>query len=152
MCDTDEPVSAFIEGCDFDNDEIISERVNYDPNIIKPILRDISDITIEEAIELVDIGVFSYKKPKSNIKIKNNIECKTLFIDFDVIGFNNETSTSKFSLNLKDNNFNLYEINSYNEFNLIVLLNPYKITVYILSKGFNLGLLKEGSYIIRNLK
>ena len=71
ICDTDQPVQDKIEGCDFERDLIISERTNYDPSIIKPILRDISDITKEEALEAANIVWFAIGNKKiEDVEIK----------------------------------------------------------------------------------
>lgn len=44
---------AIIEGCDFVQNKIICERANFDPSVVKPILRPITDMKKEEAIEVL---------------------------------------------------------------------------------------------------
>jgi hypothetical protein len=44
---------AYIEGVDIVANKVICERANFDPSVIKPILRPISSMKIEEAIEVI---------------------------------------------------------------------------------------------------
>ena len=46
--DTDQPVPSTIEGIDGVLNMVISERVNYNPNVIKPILRRFENLSRHE--------------------------------------------------------------------------------------------------------
>jgi len=49
--DGGKPVShPRIEGVDIDCNEVIAERTNYKPNQIKPILKELEDITVEDVV------------------------------------------------------------------------------------------------------
>ncbi len=48
-----EPVTDIIEGVDLHINAIISERTNYEPHQIKPILKRLIDITLEDVIYIV---------------------------------------------------------------------------------------------------
>ena len=49
-----DPVSHYLEGIDWSNDKVIAERVSWDYNQIKPILRPFSSLTEEEKNQLVN--------------------------------------------------------------------------------------------------
>lgn len=51
--DGGEPVSDTIEGIDLHLNKVISERANYDPIQIKPILKQLENITLEEVVYIV---------------------------------------------------------------------------------------------------
>lgn len=170
ICDTDQPVPDTIEGCDFVQDKIIAERTDWDPSVIKPILRDISDMTREEALEVADMVWFAI----GNGKIKT-VELKTTTIfPFAAIYFdwspdqesydraddkkewlihNGEVKVEKFVLSL-DNGHHTIKLYKIENEKLIIwpVYQSHKVTAYLLGKGFNLGILEEGTYIIRNKK
>lgn len=52
ITDTDEPVLSTIEGIDADINMVISERVNYSPNQIKPVLRRFDSLSRHEVEDL----------------------------------------------------------------------------------------------------
>lgn len=60
--DTDHPVLDSIEGIDGVLNMVISERVNYHPSIIKPVLRRFESLSRYEVEELSELW------PKENIK------------------------------------------------------------------------------------
>lgn len=167
ICDTDNPVSDFIEGCDFVQDKIISERVNWNPEIIKPILRDISDMTIEEAVEAVNIAWWPINKQRID-----NVELKTtpLFphagiyfkwpIKENIPEGVGEEEWRLINGDFQQDEFILSFDSSHNTIRLVKIFEgktydmpiyqSHKLTIYLISKGFDLGILDEGSYIIRN--
>lgn len=175
--DTSEPVSAFIEGYDSCQDKIISERVNYDPKIIKPILRDISNITNSEALEVANLVWFALGNKKINkVEIKSTPLFPYAAIYFDWspdsdsyekaedkeewLRNNGEVKTDKFILSLDNahHTIKLFRIEqvetdsskNYEKLIPMPVYQSHKVTAYLLSKGFNLGILEEGTYIIRN--
>lgn len=52
ITDTDSPVPSTIEGIDGQLNMIISERVNYDPILIKPVLRRFNSLSRHEVEQL----------------------------------------------------------------------------------------------------
>ncbi len=175
ICDTDEPVSDYIEGCDFTNDKIIAERVDWEPEIIKPILRDISNITLEEALEVANLVWFALgnkKIDKVELKTTPIFPYAAIYFDwspdqsiYDATGYpdkaefllsNGEIKTDKFILSLDNDHhtIKLFKIEDEGRGKIIPMpvYQSHKATAYLISKGFNLGILKEGSYIIRNYK
>ena len=173
--DTDEPVSDTIEGCDFVQDKIIAERTNWDPSVIKPILRDISNIKMDEALEVANIVWFALgnkKIDKVEIKTTPLFAYAAIYFDWSVDQFifdstdyknrdeflkvNGEIKVDKFILSLDNahHTIKLFRIESEETGKLIPMqiYQSHKVTAYLIGKGFNLGILEEGSYIIRNYK
>lgn len=62
ITDTDPPVSSSIEGIDGYLNMVISERVNYEPELIKPILRRFDSLSRNEVEQLNKLW------PNENIK------------------------------------------------------------------------------------
>lgn len=154
ICDTDEPVPDIIEGCDFVQDQVICERVNWDPNIIKPVLRDISDMTLEEALEVANLVWFALGHKKINsVEIKTTPLFPYASIYFDWV-VDDVEEIDKFILSLDNahHTIKLFRIDIENNDTLIPMqvYQSHKVTAYLLGKGFNLGILEEESYIIRN--
>lgn len=175
VCDTNDPVSDHIEGCDFVNDEIISERVNYKPEIIKPILRDISNMTSEEALEVANLVWFAIgnkKIDKVEVKTTPIFPYAAIYFDwspdqmiYDSLEYDDRTEFLKDNGEIKIDKFILSLDNAHHTIKLFRIENEatgklipmpvyqsHKVTAYLLSKGFNLGILEEGTYIIRNYK
>jgi len=50
--DSSEPIPSTIEGIDIHLDAVISERVNYCPSLVKPILRNMESLNREEVEHL----------------------------------------------------------------------------------------------------
>lgn len=173
ICDTDEPVSDRIEGCDIVDDTIIAERADWNPSIIKPILRDISDMTDEEGLEVANIAWWALGNKKiEKVEVKRTPIFPYTAIYFDwapdqerydsaedkeeYIRNCGDVEVSKFVLSLDNahHTIKLYKIID-EENGKTEIMQPYqshKVTAYLLSKGFNLGILEEGTYIIRNNK
>lgn len=178
ICDTDNPAFDKIEGCDFSQDIIIAERANWNPDVIKPILRDISDMTQEEAIEAVNIIWFPVNKERiESVEIKTTPIFPWACIYFkwpvkehipegvDIKEYRlvcGDFIQKEFALCLDNNHHTIRLIEfvktviykEHNKFNSeyceLPIYQSYKLTAYLLSRGFNLGILEEGSYIIRN--
>lgn len=157
ICDTDQPVQDKIEGCDFERDLIISERVNYDPSIIKPILRDISDMTKEEALEAANIVWFAIGDKKiEDVEIKT-----TPIFPYAAIYFNwypdqwDGLESDRFILSLDNDHhtvklFQIKKLPVYEQLVPMPIYQSHKLTAYLIQRGFNLGILEEGTYLIRN--
>lgn len=158
ICDTDQPVQDIIEGCDFVQDLIISERTNYDPSIIKPILRDISDITKKEALEVANIVWFALGNKKIEaVEIKTTpiFPYAAIYFDWCQEQFNPELQPDKFILSLDNDHhtvklFQIKKLPVYEQLVPMPIYQSHKLTVYLIQKGFNIGILDEGSYLIRN--
>lgn len=76
--DTDNPVPSTIEGIDGDLNMVISERVNYPPGIIKPVLRKFENISRQEIEELNKLW------PKESIK---RTTFDSIKLDADIINY-----------------------------------------------------------------
>lgn len=150
VCDTNEPVSDFIEGCDFVQDKVIAERTTWEPEIIKPILRDISDMNKEEAIEVVNIAWWPINQQRiEEVELKTTPlfphagiyfkwPLKEDFPDEFILSFDRSHNTIRL-IKIKDEK--TYDMPIY---------QAHKLTAYLISRGFDLGLLEEGTFIIRN--
>lgn len=168
--DSAEPVSDTIEGCDYVQDKIIAERVNWSPTIIKPILRDISDITSEEALEVANLVWFARglkRIEKVEIKTTPLFPYAAIYFDwsseqrlFEIVDGKieyketlEEIVVDNFILSLDNDHhtLKLFRIDD-EECKLIPMpiYQSHKVTAYLIRKGFNLGILEEGSYIIKN--
>lgn len=167
ICDSDQPVPDYIEGCDWVQDKIIAERVNWEPEIIKPILRDLSDMTKEEALEVANLAWFAV----GNKKIET-VELKTTTLfpfvsiffsyghdDFYVWEKGEEILKQvpgNFAISLDNGQhaIKLYKIfvdnNGRERLESMPVYQSHQITWFLIRNGFNIGLLTEGSYIIRN--
>lgn len=90
----------------------------------KPVLRPLQDITKEELIEMINLI-----DPKG----KN--------------GFSKE----EFDFNV-DQTLKNIKINGFDEFELseLPIYDFFQLTAFFLSKGFNLGLLEPGTYILKS--
>lgn len=175
VCDTNEPVSDFIEGCDFVQDKVIAERTTWEPEIIKPILRDISDMNKEEAIEAVNIAWWPINRqrieevelkttplfPHAGIyfkwPIKENIpdgvseeewrkENGEFHQDEFILSFEKSHNTIRLVRVLNEEQKVRYKTEYYD----MPIYQSHKLTAYLISKGFDLGLLEEGTFVIRN--
>lgn len=115
--DGGEPVSHYIEGVDIHLNKVIAERVNYEPEQVKPILRRLEDITVEE----------------------------TVYISCDIMGYDRENDElhQKWNQNDKEqiNKFGFFQFDTRDS-----IFTP-AVTLYLISRGFNLHLLPEGSYL-----
>lgn len=157
--DTDQPVQDVIEGCDFVQDVIISERTRWDPSIIKPMLRDISDMTKEEALEVANIVWFALGNKKiEDVEIKTTpiFPYAAIYFDWCQEQFSGELQVDKFILSLDNDHhtvklFQIKKLPVYEQLIPMTIYQSHKLTVYLIQKGFNLGILEEDSYLIRNL-
>ncbi len=88
-----DPVSHWLEGIDFDLKQVIAERVNYNPDWIKLILRPLTDITNEEAIEMAELcgGI------KGEILLNRPENLKDKDIHFSVQVYTNKPKFSSYS-------------------------------------------------------
>lgn len=173
ICDTDEPVSDKIEGCDWCQDVIIAERTDWDPSLIKPILRNISDMTNEEALEVANLVWWALGNKKiESVEIKTTpiFAYAAIYFDWspdqgkydsaedkdDWVRNNGEIKVDSFVLSLDNahHTIKLFKIENVGEWNErktpMQVYQSHKVTAYLLGKGFNLGILEEGTYIIRN--
>lgn len=89
--DGGEPVPhSHIEGVDIDTDSIIAERTNYKPIQIKPILKKLEDITLEDVIHYsCDIMGYDREEDKFELWYKNDI---TQIKEFGMIQFDTKDS------------------------------------------------------------
>lgn len=76
--DTDQPVPSTIEGIDGALDMVISERVNYPPGIIKPVLRKFENLSRHEVEGLNKLW------PKESIK---RTTFDSIKLDADIINY-----------------------------------------------------------------
>jgi hypothetical protein len=76
--DTNQPVPSTIEGIDGALDMVISERVNYPPGIIKPVLRKFDNLSRHEVEGLNKLW------PKENIK---RTTFDSIKLDADIINY-----------------------------------------------------------------
>lgn len=76
---------SYIEGVDIIANKVICERANFDPSLIKPILRPISDMKIEEAIKIMEIVILNnVEYPNWNYKFwLNDYQNPTIQISND---------------------------------------------------------------------
>lgn len=72
-----EPVSSYIEGIDFVQGAVISERVNYHPSNIKPILRQFSSLSREEVEHLEKLWTRQETTEDSILSSANVVEYLT---------------------------------------------------------------------------
>lgn len=159
ICDSDEPVPDHIEGCDWYQDKILAERVSWEPEIIKPILRDISDITKEEALHIINMAWWPVNKvPIENLELKTTpvFPYAAIYFTWGPFDFweGEDKYTNEFVLSLDNDHhtIKLFSIDKEKNDKLIPMpiYQSHKITVYLIQSGFNLGFLEEGSYLIRN--
>ena len=78
ITDTDQPVPSTIEGIDGQLNMVISERVNYEPSVIKPILRRFETLSRHEVDELNKLW------PKESIKRTTE---DSILLDADIIDY-----------------------------------------------------------------
>lgn len=63
-----------IEGVDIDTNEIIAERTNYKPKQIKPILKELDNITLEDVVYYsCDIMGYDREEDKFNLWLENDL-------------------------------------------------------------------------------
>src|ERR1035437_6325938 len=78
-----EPVGHYLEGIDWCNDKVIAERVNYDYENIKPILRPLCDVTKKEILEIGKILAPEEKPTKEALKDAVEMFKTFTFEDFE---------------------------------------------------------------------
>ena len=107
-----------IEGVDIDCNEIIAERTNYKPKQIKPILRELENLTLKD----------------------------TVYISCDIMGYDRETEQEQITWHQNDVNqikeFGMIQFDTKDSIYL-----P-KVFQYLTEQGYNLHLLPHGSYLI----
>ena len=119
--DGGEPVSHYIEGVDVNQNKVIAERTNYNPEQIKPILKPLEELTIEDTV-FISCEIMEYDKPVNELEKMqwhhndlNNIK------EFGFIQFEKHDS----------------------------IWMP-KVIEYLIRKGYNLNLLPHGTYLVIN--
>lgn len=159
ICDTDEPVSDKIEGCDYEQDVIICERTNWDPDLIKPILKPISNITVEEALHVVNLAWFPVNKKlveKVEVKVTHLFPYAAIYFNWGPFDFweGEDKYENSFIMSLDNahHSIKLFSIDKENDDKLIPMqvYRGHSITAYLISRGFNVGILEEGTYILQN--
>lgn len=167
ICDSEQPVSDVIEGCDYVLDKIIAERTSWEPNIIKPILRDISDLTREEAIEAANIvwsPVNGERIEDVEIKLTPIFPHAAIYFKWPIRKSDSDDNLiqQEFALSMEKHHHTIRLVEIADvivkknglehkvEFLELPIYQSHKLTSYLISRGFNLGILDEGSYIIRN--
>lgn len=78
IMDGDEPTPSYIEGIDVHLNKVISERVNWEPEMIKPILRRFDSLSRHEVEELNKLW------PKEHI---NRTTFDSIVLDAEIIGY-----------------------------------------------------------------
>lgn len=110
-------VKYYIQGVDVNKNIVIVDSEGLDPKNITPILRRLIDITVEE----------------------------TVFITCNIMKYNQEDKESHLIWNQNDKQmiekFGFFQLEEH-DFEYIPI-----ITSYLIKRGFNLGLLPEGSYL-----
>lgn len=114
--DGGKPVSHYIEGVDIDQNKVIAERTNYNPEQIKPILRRLEDITVEETVH-ISCNILEYDMANESIHKTWNENDKKEINEFGMIQFNKQDS----------------------------IFMPL-IIAYLIKQGFNLHLIPHGTY------
>lgn len=88
--DGGDPVSNYIEGVDIYLNKVICERVNYEPEQIKPILRKLEDIKINESVH-ISCEIMGYdEEPEKHKKWNDND--KREIREFGMIQFDTQDS------------------------------------------------------------
>lgn len=114
-----EPVSHYIEGVDVYLNKVIAERVNYEPEQVKPILKDLCLLSIEDTV-YISCNIMEYDKGTKEVQKKWHKNDLNDISEYGMIQFH--TSDSIFI--------------------------P-KIAQYLTIKGYNLGLLPPGAYLLK---
>src|ERR1700741_2884227 len=115
-----ETVPHYIEGVDIHLNKVIAERVNYNPEQIKPVLKDLECLTVED----------------------------TVFISCDIMGY--ERGTVKEQKKWHQNDLrDIREYGSI-QFDTRDSIFLPKIMEYFTRKGYNLHLLPHGTYLIKH--
>ncbi len=112
-----EPVNDTIEGVDIIQNKVISERANYEPYQIVPILRKLEDITIDEVAHII-IEIQGYDDVSQKVKEDWHKEALHDILNFGYFQFDK---------------------------NQTIWTPP--ITMYLIKQGFNLHLLPHKSYV-----
>jgi len=89
--DGGEPVPhSHIEGVDIDTDEIIAERTTYKPKQIKPILKELENITIQDSV-YISVNIMGYDDEPNKHKLwhKNDVN---QIKEFGMIQFDTQDS------------------------------------------------------------
>ena len=116
-----DPVSHYIEGVDINEDKIIAERAYWKPHQIKPILKNLEEISVRETIH-ISCTIMGYDSAENeDQKIRWNKNDKTDIKEFGFIQFDKSDS----------------------------IFMPHVI-LYLMKQGYNLHLLPSGSYLIEN--
>ena len=115
-----DPAPAYIEGVDVSLNKVIAERVNYEPVQIKPILKNLEEITVEEIVH-ISCNILEYE----NGTLQEQIQWHK----------NDVTDIKEFGFFQFDKSDSIY--------------TP-QIILYLIKQGYNLHLLPNGSYLIYN--
>ncbi len=110
---------AVIEGIDVALNEVIAERINYKPEQVKPILKRMSDLTIEDTV-FISCNILNYDEDPDQHETWHNSDLNDIK-EFGFIQF--ATHDSIFMPNVIE---------------------------YFIHKGFDIGLLPHGSYLLQN--
>jgi hypothetical protein len=112
-----EPVTDTIEGVDICSNKVISERTDYEPHQVKPILKRLEDITLEEVVHII----------------------------VDIQGYNDVSQSTK-ELWHKEALFDINSFGFF-QFDKSTSIWTPSVTMYLLKKGYNLHLLPIDSYV-----
>lgn len=112
---------AYIEGVDVHLNKVIAERVNYEPIQVKPILKRLEELTIDDTI-FINCEIMGYNKPK------NHLERMKWHHD-----------------DLRD----IHEY-GFMQFATHESIWMPKITEYLVRKGYNMELIPHGTYLLQN--
>lgn len=114
-----EPVSHYIEGVDIHLNKVIAERVNYNPEEVKPILKDLKCLSIENTVH-ISCAIMEYDK-----------------------------GTKKEQKKWHENDLKDIEEFGFIQFHTSDSIWLPQIINYLIKEGFNLHLLPHGTYLIK---
>jgi hypothetical protein len=124
-----ESTGCTLEGYDWVLDKAITERVNYDPSLIKPILRFLNSMTGDEGLEL---GTKIYH----SIYTSGVITLSQIHYDSDInkIGFSfRDEENDLVGLTIEVDRGIDFSVNSSK-----LIVNQFEWTLWLLNKGFDL--------------
>lgn len=114
-------VPAYIEGVDVHLNKVIAERVKYEPAQVKPILKRLEELTIDDTV-FISCDIMGYDKPKNNLeRMKWHHNDLNDIKEFGFIQFATHDS----------------------------IWMP-KVSEYLIRKGYNLELIPHGTYLLQN--
>jgi hypothetical protein len=111
---------AYIEGVDVHLNKIIAERVSYEPVQIKPILKQLEALTIDDSV-FISCEIMGYEKSNDDAYKKWNQNDLNEIKEFGFIQFDKSDS-----------------------------IHMPKVTEYLIRKGYNMELIPHGTYLLQN--